>query len=77
METVTRHNTAKDPAGWVRLAQRQADKNGRPWRLELVSIDGTTPSGQKRFTYTRTTIDRADEDRPFTELDPLWKVMRG
>jgi len=56
MTTYTQPRTASDPHEYVRQMQAKYDERGQDIRFRVVSIDGETKSGRKR--YTLEVIDR-------------------
>lgn len=56
MRVWTERRTAKDPVAYV--ARLNATYANTPISARLVSVDGTTPSGQKRYVIEIT--DRRD-----------------
>lgn len=53
--------TAKDPEAFVRDLQAAGQAfgwGGKRFEVELVSIDGETPGGRKRFTIRITQTDQ-------------------
>jgi hypothetical protein len=55
--SITQARTAKDPEAYVARFNARPHSTGRGyWRAEVVSIDGTTASGQKRYTMRLTEV---------------------
>jgi hypothetical protein len=52
--TRTDTRTAKDPQAWVDAANAASIRYGEGRTFRLVSIDGTTKSGRKQFTFSVT-----------------------
>lgn len=57
MKTFTQTQTAKDPADHVARMNASYAADPRGFTFELVSIDGETKTGRKRYTVRITIAD--------------------